>query len=51
MHLHVLHMHIMHMHSRIAIFRAQLMFRLRKELGDADFRKIFDDPKVKGPDI
>ena len=28
---------------------AQLMYKLRKELGDADFRAIFEDPRVKGP--
>ena len=26
-----------------------LMFKLRKELGDADFARIFEDPRVKGP--
>jgi len=30
---------------------AQLMFRLRKELGEADYGKIFDDPKVRGHDV
>ena len=27
----------------------QLMFKLRKELGDEDFKRIFEDPRVKGP--
>jgi hypothetical protein len=27
------------------------MFQLRKELGETDFRKIFEDRRVKGPDI
>jgi hypothetical protein len=27
----------------------QLMYKLRKELGDADFARIFEDPRVKGP--
>ena len=25
------------------------MYKLRKELGDADFARIFEDPRVKGP--
>ena len=29
----------------------KLMFKLRKELGDADFQAIFEDRKVKGPNI
>ena len=29
----------------------QLMYKLRKELGDADFRRIFEDPRVKGPSM
>ena len=29
----------------------QLMYKLRKELGDEDFKKIFEDPKVKGPSM
>ena len=29
----------------------QLMWKLRKELGDEDFARIFEDPKVKGPDV
>ena len=29
----------------------QLMYKLRKELGDADFNRIFDDPRIKGSDI
>lgn len=27
----------------------KLMYKLRKELGDADFARIFEDPRVKGP--
>jgi len=34
-----------------ALVVAQLMYKLRKELGDADFRKIFDDPRVRGADM
>jgi hypothetical protein len=30
---------------------AQLMFKLRKELGEADYARIFDDPKVRGHDV
>ena len=26
---------------------AQLMFKLRKELGDTDFKKIFEDPDIQ----
>jgi hypothetical protein len=29
----------------------QLMFKLRKELGDNDFKRIFEDPRVKGLDL
>lgn len=29
----------------------QLMFKLRKELGDEDFARIFEDPRIKGPSI
>ena len=32
-----------------ACVRAQLMYKLRKELGDDDFKAIFEDPRVKGP--
>ena len=28
-----------------------LMYKLRKELGDADFARIFEDPRVKGPNF
>ena len=28
----------------------QLMYKLRKELGDVDFQAIFEDKRVKGPD-
>lgn len=28
-----------------------LMYKLRKELGDEDFAKIFESPKIKGPDM
>ena len=31
--------------------RAQLMYKLRKELGEDDFNRIFDNVKVKGVDI
>jgi len=27
----------------------KLMFKLRQELGDDDFKRIFEDPRVKGP--
>ena len=27
----------------------KLMYKLRKELGDMDFAKIFQDPRVEGP--
>lgn len=27
----------------------KLMYKLRKELGDADFARIFEDPRIKGP--
>jgi hypothetical protein len=30
---------------------AQLMYKLRKELGETDFNKIFNNVKVKGFDI
>lgn len=26
----------------------QLMYKLRMELGDADFARIFDDPRIRG---
>ena len=29
----------------------KLMYKLRKELGDADFARIFEDPRVKGPQM
>lgn len=29
----------------------QLMYKLRKELGEADFNRIFNDPRIKGSDI
>ena len=29
----------------------QLMFKLRREMGEVDFRKIFDDPRVRGLDV
>ena len=28
-----------------------LMFKLRKELGDDDFAAIFEDPRIKGPNL
>jgi len=28
-----------------------LMFKLRKELGNADFARIFEDPRIKGPEM
>jgi len=28
-----------------------LMFKLRREMGDEDFRKIFDDARVRGLDV
>lgn len=27
------------------------MYQLRKELGDSDFARIFEDPRVKGPNF
>ena len=29
----------------------RLMWKLRKELGDADFARIFEDQRIKGPDV
>eukprot|EP00316_Scyphosphaera_apsteinii_P025783 CAMPEP_0119312128 /NCGR_PEP_ID=MMETSP1333-20130426/25124_1 /TAXON_ID=418940 /ORGANISM="Scyphosphaera apsteinii, Strain RCC1455" /LENGTH=134 /DNA_ID=CAMNT_0007316693 /DNA_START=60 /DNA_END=461 /DNA_ORIENTATION=- len=29
----------------------QLMFKLRKELGDEDFKRIFDHPRIRGVDV
>jgi len=29
----------------------KLMFKLRQELGDDDFKRIFEDPRVKGPSL
>ena len=29
----------------------RLMWKLRKELGDGDFKRIFEDKRVKGPDV
>ncbi|KAL3933708.1 MAG: hypothetical protein SGPRY_000167 [Prymnesium sp.] len=29
----------------------QLMFKLRKELGDADFKRIFGDFRINGPPL
>ena len=29
----------------------QLMYKLRKELGDADFNAIFNDRRIQGPDL
>jgi hypothetical protein len=29
---------------------AQLMYKLWMELGDGDFAKIFDDPRIRGLD-
>ena len=29
--------------------RWQIMYKLRKELGEDDFRRIFGDPRVNGP--
>ena len=27
------------------------MYKLRMELGDQDFKRIFEDPRVKGPNF
>ena len=29
----------------------KLMWKLRKELGDADFNAIFNDRRIQGPDL
>ena len=39
-----------HIHQRTWC-AAQLMFKLRKELGDEDFKRIFDDARINGPNI
>ena len=37
--------------SETEIDDMQLMFKLRKELGEDDFRRIFGGPKINGPSM